>query len=194
MNDFNARLNLENGQAPPRMFDFQSQMVNNDKLIQPPVMPSTSRGTGSNIDNEFFHITCHIELGLKQKIERGEFVELERLLPRDGNKRKISSVRKWEQAFRLYTAIYSRANPHRVAEIWQYVYVINLAATSYTWDNVASYDYTFRQLMSEYPDRSWALIYNQMWNLAMRDPISRGGGVGAMSFQSNKTRSGNEKV
>ena len=32
--------------------------------------------------------------------------------------------------------------PH-VAEIWQYVYVINSAASTDIWDNVASYDYTF---------------------------------------------------
>ena len=35
-----------------------------------------------NDDDEFFHLTCHIELSLKQKIQRGEFVELERLLPK----------------------------------------------------------------------------------------------------------------
>ena len=32
--------------------------------------------------------------------------------------------------------------PH-VAEIWQYVYIINSAASTDIWDNVASYDYTF---------------------------------------------------
>ena len=33
-------------------------------------------------DDEFFHLTCHIEPGLRQKIERGEFIELEKLLPK----------------------------------------------------------------------------------------------------------------
>ena len=28
-------------------------------------------------DDEFFHLTCHIESNLKQKIEHGEFVDLE---------------------------------------------------------------------------------------------------------------------
>ena len=31
-------------------------------------------------DDEFFHITCHIEAQLKLKIERGEFIELEKTL------------------------------------------------------------------------------------------------------------------
>ena len=80
-------------------------------------------------DNEFFHITSQIEPGLRSKIERGEFIELERLLPKDkfsGGKNddlnkqlfqlitqgtnsymdppqpragKINSIRKWNQAF-----------------------------------------------------------------------------------------------
>ena len=148
-------------------------------------------------DDEFFHLTCHVDLSLKQKIENGEFVELEKLLPADkrkctdenlvelvnksgntffrpaSNNQKITNVRRWEQAFRVYAAIYSSANPSRSAEIWQYVYVINSAANTYVWDNVYYYDYTFRQLMHSKPKRSWAKIYNQLWNLAMKDPIPR---------------------
>ena len=80
---------------------------------------------------------------------------------------KITGIRCWEQAFRVYAAVYSQANPMRAAEIWQYVYTINTAARSYQWENVANYDVTFRHLMAQYPTRSWAKIYNQMWNLAM---------------------------
>ena len=39
-------------------------------------------GTGLT-DDDFFRLTCHIEPGLQQKIERGEFVDLDKLLPRD---------------------------------------------------------------------------------------------------------------
>ena len=148
-------------------------------------------------DDEFFHITCHVDPVLRAKIERGEFVELEKILPkekfrsksdeghleffnRDGHtylapanrEVKISNVHKWEQAFRVYAAIYSKANPARAAEIWQYVYVINTAAAAYIWENVSFYDYTFRQMMSVNPQRSWSKIFNQVWNLAMHEPIS----------------------
>ena len=34
-------------------------------------------------DDDFFHLTCHIEPSLIHKIEKGEFVELEKLLPKD---------------------------------------------------------------------------------------------------------------
>ena len=51
--------------------------------------------------------------------------------------------------------------------------MINTAASAYIWENVAKYDYTFRQLMSTYPQRSWAKIYNQMWNISMREPVTK---------------------
>ena len=149
-------------------------------------------------DDEFFHLTCHVDPNIKQKIERGEFVDLEKLLVKDrlrsnnvgqrmelvsrggetfimpaDRENKITNVRKWEQAFRIYAAIYSQANPHRSSEIWQYVYVINSAATTYVWENVSNYDYTFRQLMACNPLRNWSNIYHQMWNLTMRDTIPK---------------------
>ena len=31
----------------------------------------------------FFHVTCHVEPALKSKIQNGEFIELEKLLPRN---------------------------------------------------------------------------------------------------------------
>ena len=148
-------------------------------------------------DDKFFHITCHVDRNLRLKIEKGEFVDLEKLLPKEkkrfgdnnvmelvnqnGNtyfmpaerKGKVTNIRKWEKAFRVYTAIYCNAHSHQSAEIWQYIYVINLAASSYSWDNVYYYDYTFRQLMEAKPNRSWGKTYNQLWNLALRDPIQQ---------------------
>ena len=149
-------------------------------------------------DDEFFHVSCHIENSLKEKIERGEFVDLEKLLPKTrnqilknerklqiferdgeaflgtgGSETRINSVRKWDQAFRVYATIYPKANPTRSAKIWQYIYVIHMAASSYSWENVAYYDVTFRQLMANRPQRSWAKTYNQLWNLAMCDPLGK---------------------
>ena len=150
-------------------------------------------------DDDFFHVSCHIEAPLKEKIERGEFVDLERLLPREranfrnsedkklelvsrdgqaffapAQDKKIYGLRRWEQAFRIYAAIYSKAQPHRASEIWQYLHVINIAASAYSWENVAFYDYTFRQLMSANPRRSWSKTYVQGWNLAMTEPLAKG--------------------
>ena len=157
----------------------------------------SENGSGMS-DDDFFHLTCHIDPSLMHKIEKGEFGELERLLPKDrlsGNgdtnrlewiqqdgatflapatkQSKIGSIRRWEQAFRAYATIYCAANPRRSKEIWQYISVINTAAASYVWDNVYNYDITFRHLMAFNPNRSWAVTYNQMWNLSMKEPLPR---------------------
>ena len=170
------------------------------------------QSTPLDIDDQFFHITCHIDEGTRQHIERGAYVNLEKLLPKpkgcpgtnenkmeliykDGHsyfvpapqEGKINGVRRWEQAFWVYMTLYSQANPARSAEIWQYVHTINMAAASYQWNNVANYDFTFRQLMGKFPQRSWAKIYNQMWWLSMKDPVQKG------AFQSNNQFRQNHK-
>ena len=155
-------------------FGFEQQSVDQQKNDQCMVPVGYIKNLiEQESDDEFFHLTCHIEQSLRQKIGRGEFVNLERLLPQDrfphktsderrmemvnhdgytyfvlaGDKEsKINGIRKWEQAFRIYAAIYCKENPARSAEIWQYVYVINTAAASFQWENVAWYDYTFRQV------------------------------------------------
>ena len=64
------------------------------------------------------------------------------------------------------------SNPNRAWEIWQYISIINTALMSYSWDNVYHYDTVFRQLMEFNPNRSWAVTYNQMWNLLMINPLT----------------------
>ena len=172
-------------------------------------------------DDDFFHLTCHIDASLMEKIEKEEFVELDKLLPKDKRKRtednrlewiqseggtflapvndrmnRINGFQKWEQAFRVYATIYCSANPDRSREIWQYVSVINTAASSFIWENVYEYDITFRHFMAFNPSHSWAVTYNQMWNICMRDPLPAkfnnqgqrfgGGGRSSSGFSNNK--------
>ena len=170
-----------------------------------------------NDDDEFFHTTCHIDEILKEKIEKGKFVELDKLLQKGilHNKEesrmqlinkngstyfvptidrdcKIDGIKKWEQAFRAYTTIYCKANPHRSGEILQYIDIIHRAAAIFNWDNVAKYDYVFRQLMAAKPHRSWAKVYTQMWNITLNEPIKKFNENGNYS-QNNSQRSNNGK-
>ena len=147
--------------------------------------------------SNFCQVTAHIDNNTMYKIARGQLLDLDKLTPKEVTKvydksdnqiefvnkdgktyfvpcaekesAKISGVRGWEKAFRVYAAIYTRFNPHRGAEIYQYVHSINLAAASYSWDNVAYYDFQFRKIMSDNPQRSWAKVHTQLWSLAMRD-------------------------
>ena len=175
-------------------------------------------------DDDFFYISCHIEPQLRQKIEKGEFVDLEKLLPKERSAGggfsmnednrirlcqeegetflapvrttpKIGSIRKWDSAFRIYTTIFSQANPERASELLQYAHIINTAASNYPWENVAYYDFTFRHLMASKPWRSWAKTYTQGWNLALNSVPSfrsSGGNASTSSYNNNnnqKTRS-----
>ena len=171
-------------------------------------------------DDTFFHLTCHLDNALVTKIEKGEFVELEKLLPKDRKRKseenrlewvhhegstflapvsdrtnKINSFRRWEQAFRVYAMVYCGAQPNRAKEIWQYVSVINTASSSFSWENVYEYDNIFRHLMAFNPSRSWAVTYNQMWNLCMRDPLpSRNNFQNRSSFGASTFSGGGNSV
>ena len=143
---------------PPGELAIHSQVNQNLDVVGPVGGVGQERLSGptgdGDVDDQFFHVTCHIDETLRQKIEKGEFVELDRLLHKVSNKvneqrldliykdrhsyfvpsapdNKVNGIKKWEQAFRIYAAIYSQANPLRAAEIWQYVYIINTAASVY---------------------------------------------------------------
>ena len=194
---------------PPGMYGdsynanaYEIRNMVDENLNGPTAGLAITNSMSSMSDDDFFHLTCHVDESLREKIEKGAYVDLERLLPkergssfgasnedngrlewvrRDGHtflapvndKGKINSFRKWEQAFRTYATIYCGANPNRSKEIWQYISVISTAASSFIWENVANYDFTFRHLMQFNPQRSWAVTYTQMWNLSMRDPLPK---------------------
>ena len=115
------------------------------------------------------------------------------LAPAQERDQKINGIRKWEQAFRVYAVVYCATNPGRSGEIWQYIYTINSAASSYQWDNVAFYDHTFRQMMSERPHRNWAKNYAQLWQLALKDPINRNPNQPSTSGQPNQSTPGTKQ-
>ena len=171
-------------------------------------------------DDEFFHVTSQIDPSLRIKIERGEFIDLERLLPKDRNSRfgngnedlnkqlyqlitqgtntyldppipktgKITNIRKWDQAFQVFAAIYTHANPERASEIQQYIYVIHTAAAANPWDNVYFYDVNFRELMASKPWRSWGKTYTQGWNMAFNNNNAM---LGTGNHSSNSVASNN---
>ena len=133
-------------------------------------------------DDEFFHLTCHIDKGMCEKIERGEYIELEKLLLKERggipNPGGVDSSSRLEWIYKeghtYLVPVSDKANrisnfhkweqafcnPTRSKEIWQYISVINTASASYVWDNVYNYDGIFRHLMAFNPQR----------NLSMRDP------------------------
>ena len=175
--------------------NLNNQTSQNDSLSVPPV----DLNFNDDNPNNFCQVTNHVESNTEVKIAKGAFVEMTKIAPpkthkldnndkklelvskegktfwlpiADKEPTKINNFRQWEQSFKVYAAIYTRYNPHRGAEIYQYVHSISLAASSYVWDNVAYYDYHFRKLMGDNPQRSWAKVNTQLWSLSMREPIT----------------------
>ena len=132
--------------APPQPGLFMDKVLTGNEVMNFNSMDDLIRqvkaGLEADQDDKFFHVTCHIDPALKAKIEKEEFIELEKLLPKTktqmmaddkrlqffyqngetffvpaDKENKISSIRKWEQAFRVYAAIYCAANPSCSAEI-----------------------------------------------------------------------------
>ena len=57
----------------------------------------------------------------------------------------ISSYSKLEQAFKVFSNIYTEYFPSRSSELIQYNHIIHTAAQTFAWDNVYRYDHEFRK-------------------------------------------------
>ena len=163
------------------------------------IVPQVDVNFNDDDVKSYCHGTAHVEKNTADKIELGKLVDLNKLVPNmkqgrsseydenrlefcskegrtffipcgDKETFKINGIRSWEKAFRVYATIYTRANPHRAVEIYQYVHSINLAASSFSWENVAYYDYNFRKIMSDNPQRSWEKITHSTMEFSHEGP------------------------
>ena len=128
----------------------------------------------SAMDEEYLVIGGHVDSNLQQKIIDFEYVDFARLLPKDritklDNHRfklvvrggstffspvsehestNIVNFSKWEQAFRIYSNVLTRAYPGKASELIQYNHIIYMASLSFAWENVYNYDQEFRIYIS----------------------------------------------
>ena len=185
---------------------IQSERFKADAVKPPEGKVQITEKYDYSLDDEFLHTTCHVEEPFLVKIAKGGFVELVKLrhkvlkkvwindkprlelVNKDGKPyfvdaedkdTQITNIKAWEEAFRVYIMLYTKANPERTSDILQYLDTIISAAHSFIWENVAQYDYAFRKLMEKHPNRSWARTHSQMWSFFMRDHVSQSRGQGA---------------
>ena len=148
------------------------------------------------VDKGYQLVAAHVNDNIKTKITKGEFVDFAQLLPRDRisktedyrmelvnkdgrtyfvpasekeNSGVISNFSRWEQAFRVFSDIYTRHFPNRAAELIQYNHLIHTASLSFSCKNVYNYDRDFRIHMARNPSRSWAIILQQAWSIRLKD-------------------------
>ena len=157
------------------------------------------KGTkASDVDDKYLVIRSHVDVSIQQKIINNEYVDFAKLLPRNrfGNRDEetrlelvthegatyfvpandkdnlaIMSFGHWEQAFRVFCNIFTRVYPNKASELIQYNHIIHLASCIYIWENVYTYDKEFRMHISNFPQRSWAIILQQAWSMYLKDRI-----------------------
>ncbi|XP_033738797.1 uncharacterized protein LOC117326238 isoform X2 [Pecten maximus] len=125
----------------------------------------------------------NVPLNIKEKIWKGEFLDLGLLLATDpdnfsqqplivkngslqlGNisKRKIGSIYEWTDSFLVFASIFLAKYPARTQELLKYINTVRSAHTSfggYGWKN---YDSQFRLRQASDPSRSWGTIDAELW-------------------------------
>ena len=158
----------------------------------------------NNFDDDYLLVTAHLDLNTQAKIAKGEYVDFAKLIPkekglnsdfenrmelvnRNGHSyfvpvteresTQINSFSKWEQAFRVFSNVYTKYHPERAHELIEYNFMIHTASSTYVWDNVYHYDRDFRMHMERHPQRSWTLILQQAWSFRLKDKYnSKGNG------------------
>ena len=168
------------------------------------------------IDERYMIVGGHVDEAMYSKIEKGEYVDFGKLIQRDRvlmeddqqlemvicgghtyyvpvqETASINSYVKWEQAFRVFTNIYSRVNPQRSTELIEYNHVIHTISMVYVWDNVYLYDKDFRIHMGRNPEWNWSMILQKTCTLRLRDRIqgsTHGGFSSPGQGQSPKNKS-----
>ena len=169
-------------------------------------------------NQEYLIMGAHIKELTLTKIEKGEYVDFGKLLPRDkvlseeDSRLKlivrdgktfwvpvsemvvINGFSRWEQAFRIYSNIYTHKYPNRSTELIQYNHIIHSIAGIYVWDNVYAYDKEFRMHLAKHPERSWSVILEQAWAMKLRDRLyTWGDAVGHVTSALPGDRSGSGK-
>ena len=184
------------GNVPPTAEGLVNNMV--DQFLNEARNQQVALHHSAIVDENYLVIGAHLDKTLIDKIVNHEYVDFTRLIPKDKlvlreedhrmeivNKggfnyfvpvadRKCSSItnfHRWEQAFRIYSNVFTKRYPHKASELIQYNHIIYTASLSYVWDNVYQYDKEFRLHLSHYLQRSWAVILQQVWSMCLRDRL-----------------------
>ena len=110
----------------------------------------------------------------------------------DKDSTNISSYIKWEQAFRVFSNIYTSFHPTRGEELIQYNHIIHTASQTFLWDNVYRYDREFCiQMAKHHLNLSWAVILQQAWSMFLKDKVSNYSGGNYRGGNSGRNVGGN---
>ena len=144
--------------------EHTNNLIREAKAAKARILPNKVKGNDykfiAQMDEDYLVVGGHIDEGMQSKIINGEYVDFGKLLPRDriaseedshlelvmrngktfwmpvSETVTISNFSKWEQAFRIYSNIYTKRFPNKSTELIQYNHIIHTIASIYTWKNV----------------------------------------------------------
>ena len=113
------------------------------------------------MDDDYMVLAGHVDENMSERIAKGDYVDLAKLLPKDrlsgttsegqrlqlvikngqsfwvplSESISINNYMKWEQAFRIFSDIYSQAHPNRSSELIQYSHIIHTISSQFIWGN-----------------------------------------------------------
>ena len=140
----------------------------------------------------------HLSVAVKDKIQKGEFVNLGALIlppgsspssisfaiarqgdnivlgPQTAKPPTVDSIEEWTSAFMVYMSVYLEVHGSRAIEMLKYMDIIRGAAQQFGGKNWIIYDEQFRIKQARYPTKSWATIDSELWLrvLAVPNPHS----------------------
>ena len=166
------------------------------KIFPPTGKPSNEFAFIAKMDQNYLIVGNHVDEVTQQKIWKSEYIDFGKLLPKDkilaeeenrlelivkGGKTfwspvsetvTINSFGKWEQAFRVFSNIYTKKFPKKAGELIEYNHLIHTISLTIVWENVYAYDKEFRIHISHHPERSWAVILQQAWSIKLKDRLA----------------------
>ena len=124
-----------------------------------------------------------VPLKLVNKIESGEFVDMDDLLPdklgstrpqmhddqsttTKSRRRSVTNILEWIQCFSVYIAVITRKQPERIQDLLGYQSRILEAHLEYAGDYWLGYDRRFRLEAAASNNTNWSTIDTNLWSIA----------------------------
>lgn len=180
-------------EAERQKLALEKPVTGNDLIIMDQVQLILDNPGSCNLecDDKLFALAVHLDRATIDKIEKGDFVELSKLLPHDKvfpedefdkveivskdgkpvfhpmvdkDSAIINSFKKWEAAFDIYAGVFVRAHPKRGPEIFEYKHMIRKASDNFVWSCIYAYDKIFRTHMETNKGHTWGKKLKDAWS------------------------------
>ena len=192
-------VDARNRQPTPE--EMALQQIREAELAKTKMFPPTGEEDSipfeliARVNQDYEIVGNHLDETVQNCIIKGQYIDFGKLLPKDRILVKedghleltvkngktfwspisevvsINCFNHWEQAFHIFSNIYTKAHPHRASELIQYNHIIYTISLTYVWDNVYTYDKEFRIHMSCHPERNWLVILQQAWAMHLKDRL-----------------------